>query len=75
MPRKRVSYDEVYDCLNKFVDGTLAETGGYGYAAGFLQMRLQACIMDLPLVRQKEILQVIRSATPDQTKKSVDNSV
>lgn len=75
MPRKRVSYDEVYDCLNKFVNGSVVETGGFGYAAGFLQSRLQACIMDLPLARQKEILQVIKEATPDQTAKSVDRLV
>lgn len=64
MAKQKLSYDEINVQINEFIDANRAKYGDHAYSAGFLQSQLTLVMLDLPRVKQMEIMEVLRRATP-----------
>jgi 2-phospho-L-lactate guanylyltransferase (CobY/MobA/RfbA family) len=64
MAKQKLKYDEINAQLNEFVNANYAKYESHAYAAGYLQSQLALVMLDLPLIKQKEIMDVLRRATP-----------
>ena len=64
MARQKLSYDEINVQINDFVAANRAKYGDHAYSTGFLQSQLILVMLDLPRVKQMEIMEVLRRATP-----------
>lgn len=64
MAKTKMSWSEMEKTLVEFTDANFSKYKSHGYTAGFLQSQLLLAMVDMPLRKQKEIMEVFKRATP-----------